>query len=85
MEIFYKPSFVRDFKNLSAEVRAEARAKIELFRQEQNHHQLRVHKLKGKLQSFYSFSITHEHRVVFSREKDGAVVFLAIGTHDIYK
>ena len=85
MEILYKPSFLREFKRLPIEVQEEAKIKISLFRDIAKHKQLRVRKLKGKLKQYYSFSVTHEHRIVFEYENRQSVVFIAIGTHDIYR
>ena len=85
MQIAFKPSFLRDFKRLPAEVQAEAKERIGLFKDSKNHQQLRVHKLKGKLKDHYSFSVTYSHRIVFTYETKQKAVFLAIGNHDVYR
>jgi mRNA-degrading endonuclease YafQ of YafQ-DinJ toxin-antitoxin module len=85
MEISYKPSFVRDFKKLPNELQEEVFDKIELFKDVKNHNKLKVHKLKGRLSEFYSFSVTYSHRIVFSFESKSDVLFFAIGDHDVYK
>ena len=85
MEIRYKPSFVREFKKLPKAVQEEAFQKIALFSDVSTHGQLKVHKLKGKLKDFYSFSVTYSHRIVFMYEKKDVVVFLAVGDHDVYR
>ncbi len=85
MVIRYKPSFVREFKKLPTELQEEALEKIDLFKDAENHIKLKVHKLKGRLAGIYSFSVTYSHRIVFSFESKDTVVFLAVGTHDIYK
>ena len=85
MIIRFKPSFVREFKKLPPEVREEALEKIEKFKDTTYHQKLRVHKLTGRLKNFYSFSVTYSHRIVFFYETEGTVVFLAIGTHDVYR
>ena len=85
MEIGYKPSFVRDFKKLPTDLQEEAFDKIELFKDVANHKKLKVHKLKGKLSEYHSFSVSYSHRIVFSFESKKEVVFLAIGDHDVYR
>jgi mRNA-degrading endonuclease YafQ of YafQ-DinJ toxin-antitoxin module len=85
MTISFKPSFVREFKKLPAELQEEALERIDLFRKVENHQKLKVHKLKGRLSDFYSFSVTYSHRIVFSYESKTEVMFLAIGDHDVYK
>ena len=83
--IKYKPSFVREFKKLPEGLQVEVFEKIELFRNKENHEKLKVHKLKGKLKDYYSFSVSYSHRIVFAYEKKTEVVFLGIGDHDVYK
>lgn len=85
MIIGYKPSFIREFKKLPIEVQDDALDKIELFKNIENHKKLKVHKLKGKLEGYYSFSVTYSHRIVFKYETKNEVVFLAIGDHGVYK
>ena len=85
MEIRYKPSFLRDFKRLPIAIQIEAKERITEFKNVENHQKLKVHKLKGKLKNFYSFSITYSHRIVFSYETKEIIVFLAVGDHDVYK
>ncbi len=85
MEIQYKPSFLRDFKKLPAQVQVDAKAKIILFYDKKNHDYLHVHKLKGKLKEYYSFSVTYSHRIVFMYENKKTAIFFAIGDHDVYK
>lgn len=85
MIVRYKPSFIREFRKLPTDVQEEAKEKIESFKESENHERLRVYKLKGKLKDFYSFSVTYSHRIVFAYENKQTVVFIAIGSHDIYK
>ena len=84
MRIRHKPSFVREFKKLPIPVQEDAFTKIGLFRDSRNHKQLKVHKLTGRLNGCYSFSVTYSHRIVFEYETPNDVVFLMIGDHDIY-
>lgn len=85
MEIKYKPSFLRDFKRLPVEIQEEAKERIVSFTNTSNHKKLKVHKLKGKLKDYYSFSVTYSHRIVFQYETKKSIVFIAIGDHDVYK
>ena len=85
MIVNYKPSFVREFKKLSTDLQEEALERISQFGNTENHKKLKVHKLKGRLEGFYSFSVTYSHRIIFSYESKNEVVFLAIGDHDVYK
>ncbi|MCA9357330.1 type II toxin-antitoxin system mRNA interferase toxin, RelE/StbE family [Candidatus Nomurabacteria bacterium] len=85
MLISYKPSFVREFKKLPVELQEEAMERIDLFKDVKNHKKLKVHKLKGRLKDFHSFSVTYSHRIVFSYESKEEIVLIAVGDHDVYK
>ncbi len=85
MEILYKPTFIRQYNKLEPLLQEEVSEKIELFRKVTNHKQLKVHKLKGELKDFYSFSVNYSYRVVFLYETKQKVVLLAVGDHAVYK
>ena len=85
MKILYKASFIKDYSKLSTALQVEVKEKIELFLDKDNHHRLKVHKLAGKLNGSYSFSVNYSHRIVFEYETADTVVFFAVGTHDIYR
>ena len=42
---------------------------------------LKVHKLSGKLEDRWAFSLTYDLRVIFQLEKD-TIILTHIGTHD---
>lgn len=85
ISIFYKPTFVRQYKKLPPLLQEEAKEKIELFRKNPKHSFLKAHKLKGKLKGFWSFSVNYEYRIVFQFESKKEAALLVIGTHDVYK
>ncbi len=49
------------------------------------HSTLKTHKLTGKLNQYYSFSVTHSYRIIFEFLNKNKAVFVNIGTHEIYK
>ena len=86
MEIKYKPIFIRQFNKLGKDLQEETLEKIDLFKDVSNHEVLRVHKLKGKLIDYYSFSVNYRYRIIFEySNKKNIVHILSIGDHDIYK
>ena len=85
MRVYFKPTFIRKLKQLETALRGEAMEKIELFKDEKNHKQLKVHKLKGVLSGRYSFSVNYKTRIVFSYLSKNEAVLLAVGDHDVYK
>ncbi len=85
MEIIYAPSFVRRFNKLEPDLQAEVVAKVDLFKDINNHRQLKVHKLKGKLAQYHSFSVNYRIRIVFQYLSHQEVAFLDIGDHEVYR
>ncbi len=56
---------------------------LELFVHDPFAHELRTHKLTGKLSSYWALSIDHDRRVVFQFLKGHSrVLLIDIGTHD---
>lgn len=87
IEILFKPSFIKQMNKLEKELAEEVIEKIELLKNPVNHVQLKVHKLHGRLSSFFSFSVNYKVRVVFeytSKDKK-QVVLLVVDDHDLYK
>lgn len=85
IEVEYAPAFLKQLKKLPTELQDEARGKIALFAHRSNHRHLKVHKLKGRLASKWSFSVNYSYRIVFSWLPNGVAGLLAIGDHDVYK
>lgn len=85
MKVAYTPRFLRLLKKLPAGLRDEVIEKIELFKNIENHQRLEVHKLKGGLKKFYSFSVNYNNRVVFEHISENEVALLAVGDHEVYK
>lgn len=86
MEVSYTPGFLRMLKTLQKGLQEEAIEKIELFKYPENHKQLKVHKLGGRLKGRYSFAVNYNIRIVFRYiAKPKEALLLAIGDHDVYK
>lgn len=85
MKIEYKPTFIRQYACFEDPLKEEIKEKIELFRDEKNHKQLKVHKLKGKLSKYYSFSVNYKYRIVFVYQSNSRAMLLAVGDHNVYK
>lgn len=85
MEVYFKPTFVRQFKILEEGLQEEVVEKIELFKKTKHHKLLKVHKLKGRLKKYYGFSVNYKTRIIFQYLSDNKVVLLAVGDHAVYK
>ena len=61
------------------------RKQIKLFENNENHPSLRVHKLHGELEGYWSLSINKSVRVIYYVENSMAY-FINIGTHnEVYR
>lgn len=85
MTVGYTPSFIRAYKHLPSSLQHEIKEKIVLFMEDPKHASLRVHKLKGRLQDRWSFSVNYKYRIVFQFVSPDEVIFLTVGDHDVYK
>lgn len=85
MKVVFTPTFVRKFKKLSHSLQDEANEKIALFRNNPDHLSLRIHKLKGQLRGFLSFSVNYAYRILFVYDDKKTVALLGIGTHKVYE
>ncbi len=56
--------------------------KIELFANEPFHSSLRTHKLTGKLDGLWAFSINYDTRLIFEFLDEGDVSLIDFGSHD---
>lgn len=83
-QIVYTPKFIRAYKKLVPGLQTEVKQAIELFADKMNHDRLHVHKLSGRMEGRYSFSVNYKIRVVFRFLPDRRVLLLTVGDHSIY-
>jgi len=69
------------YKNLPAALKEEIKESILLLKDEKNHQQLKVHKLKG-FSHTYSYSVNYKIRVIFEYGDKKAINILYVGDHD---
>jgi len=84
LEVFYKPTFVKQYKKLPEALRLEVKEKIALLKQDPNHSFLKTHKLNGWLDGKWSFSVNYKYRVIFQYLSKDEAILLSVGDHDIY-
>jgi addiction module RelE/StbE family toxin len=85
MEMVYSPSFARAYKKLPNDIKDKAEKQEKIFRENWKDLRLNTHKLNGKFSDFWSFSISHTHRIVFNFDINKNIIFHDIGNHDVYK
>ncbi len=84
MEIAYSSRFIRSLGKLPIEIQQEFEERMNLFRLDPFDPKLSTHKLGGRLSGFWSFSVTHSHRVLFTFVS-GTAEFVDIGDHRVYR
>lgn len=84
MTIFYHPRFHKSFAALPEVFQHKVERRVSIFRKDPHDHRLDTHKLHGKLQNFWSFSVDDKYRILFEFDNSD-VIFLDIGDHDLYK
>lgn len=86
MEIFTTSGFRRKFKKLDSEIKTAAIEKERIFRENPFNRRLKTHKLHGKHQRYWAFSVTNIYRIMFDFIiGENTVTFIDIDTHDIYR
>lgn len=78
------PRFERRYRSLPDAIKARAKAKERIFRLNSFDARLKTHKLHGKERGLWAFWISYEYRIKFTFLPTGDVLFLDVGTHDIY-
>ena len=76
--------FEKHYRKLPQRVKEEAKGREPTFRENPFDLKLRTHKLHGKEKDAYAFWINYSYRIEFIFLDEETVLFLDIGTHDIY-
>lgn len=84
LSIYYSSHFEKAFKGLPAGIKKQAVAKEKIFRKDCFDKRLKTHKLKGKFENYWAFSINYSYRILFKFTEKNAVGFVDIGDHSIY-
>lgn len=77
--------FEKRYRKLPREVKERAKEKEKIFRNNPFDPRLRTHKLQGKYKDSWAFWIDYTHRIKFIFLNEGEVLFLDVGTHDMYR
>jgi addiction module RelE/StbE family toxin len=87
MKIIYSLKFIKSYKKLPKHIKRQAEEREEVFRKDIFDPRLKTHKLHGKFKDFYSFSITHDYRIIFEilKNKEIVIHFLLVDNHSVYK
>lgn len=84
-EIKVSPLFEKHYRGLPAIIKEAAQKKEKMFRENPFNSRLRTHKLHGRERNVLAFWIDYTYRIKFIFLSNEEVLFLDIGTHEIYK
>ena len=83
MNIETSPRFRRSFGKVSDRIQKKAIERVRIFATSDGRDpRLGTHKLHGKQDSEWSFSVDYSYRITFIFSDNGSVLLLDIGTHD---
>ncbi len=85
INVDYSERFLKQLSRLPKRLVDQAQEKEIVFKKNPFDSRLDTHKLHGKDKDSWSFSITHKYRIKFIFISENRVLFLEIGTHDIYQ
>lgn len=77
--------FVKNWSRLNPKTKKETVGKIDIFLENPYSPSLRTHKLGGRLNGLYAFSLSYQLRILFRFCQDNIIEFIDIGGHEIYK
>ena len=83
INIYYSSHFERAFKALPLKIKEQAVERERMFRADCFDKRLKTHKLKGKLENYWSFSINYSYRILFEFSGKNEVGFVDVGKHAI--
>ena len=85
MEIEFSDRFIKSYTKLVSRrpnAAISVLQKVLLFSNEPFSRSLALHKLKGRLEEVWSFSVENNLRIIVDRGDPQKVTFVDIGTHD---
>jgi mRNA-degrading endonuclease YafQ of YafQ-DinJ toxin-antitoxin module len=85
IDIELSSRYKKSFRRLHPRIQRKAILKTKIFRENPFSPQLRTHPLSGKERECWAIWIDYHYRLKFIFLDDDEVLFLDIGTHDIYK
>jgi addiction module RelE/StbE family toxin len=77
----FKKAYRKKLQN-DSELKKKFAKSMKLFSADPFNKQLRTHKLTGKLQGLWAFSVDYDVRVVFSFLNENEVLLIDLGSHD---
>ncbi len=83
--ILVTSDFGKSFRRLPRHVQDLLARKEEWFKANPFDPRLRTHRLHGRLQDYWAYSVNRQYRVLFRFASLRVVVYYDVGTHGVYK
>lgn len=83
--IKYSTKFLKRLSRLPEGIVKKAKERERIFRENAFDPRLRTHKLHGKEKEMWAFWIDYTYRIKFIFLNEEEILFLDVGTHDMYK
>lgn len=77
--------YIKSFKKLPEEIHALLVEREKIFMADPFDNRLKTHHLSGKLSHVWSYSVNYHYRVLFKFIGKQVVLYLDVGTHEVYR
>jgi mRNA-degrading endonuclease RelE of RelBE toxin-antitoxin system len=81
MKYFFSKSFEKKLDKLDVKIKKAFYSRLELFCENNFHPLLHNHSVDPPFEGARSINVTGDYRALFSKEDEGSIVFINIGTH----
>lgn len=85
MIIRVSSKFKKAYKKLHPMVKTKAKEREQIFRANPFDPRLETHKLHGKYEDYWAFTVVGQYRIMFAFSDKETIDFINIGTHEIYR
>ena len=85
IRIGYTSKFSKSLNSLPIAIQSAVVKKDAIFRLDPFDARLRTHQLKGKLEDYWAYSVNYRYRIIFKFISDLEVVYIDVGTHEVYR
>jgi addiction module RelE/StbE family toxin len=85
MKIIFSAKFQRQYKKLPKHIRQSVIKKGNIFQKNPFDSSLKTHKLHGRFNGFWAFSVGYDVRIIFEFKSKKTIWFYTIGKHNIYE
>lgn len=81
MTVKFSKRFRKPYKKLSPKLQAQAKRRIELWKEDPTNSLLRPHMLEGKLAGYHSINISGDIRALYEIVDNEVYIYEMIGSH----